>query len=331
MGPAPLERIAVIALMLLLVLFGAAATPATAAGADRATVILVVGAPGEAEFGGEFARTAKLWQAACERAEAKCLTIGLATNNADTDLNILQQALAGEPRAGAGELWVALIGHGTYDSRDAKFNLRGPDLSATNLAQWLKPFARPVAVIDGSSCSAPFLNALSAPGRVVVTATRSGAEQNYARFGRYFAEALTNPESDLDKDGQVSLLEAFLAAAYHTGEFYKSEGRLATEHPLLDDNGDARGTPPDWFRGVRAIKKAKDGATHDGLRAHQFHLIRSRAEAELPAGVRARRDALELAIAQLREEKAALNETDYYDRLEALLLELARLAHQSAK
>ena len=93
-----------------------------------------------------------------------------------------------------------------------------------------------------------------AQNRVVVTATRSGDEQNFARFGQYLAEAIADPRADLDKDGQVSLLEAFLTASSRVDEYYRTRSQLATEHALLDDNGDRLGTPADWFRGVRATE-----------------------------------------------------------------------------
>ena len=102
--------------------------------------------------------------------------------------------------------------------------------------------------------------------------------------------------------------------------------RLATEHALLDDNGDGMGTPADWFRGVRAVKRAERGTSLDGLRAHQVHLIRSAPEQRLSPAQRARRDELEQAIARLRESKSKLTEDEYYGQLEKLLLELARLA-----
>ncbi len=162
-------------------------------------------------------------------------------------------------------------------------------------------------------------------GRVVITATRSGYEQNYARFGQYLSEAIADPNADLDKDGQTSLLEAFLMAARGVAEFYESEGRLATEHPLIDDNGDGLGTPADWFLGVRAVKKAKDNASLDGLRAHQFHLLRSESEQKLPTEKRLRRDELERDIAALRDQKSDLGEEEYYRQLETLLLEIARI------
>jgi hypothetical protein len=94
---------------------------------------------------------------------------------------------------------------------------------------------------------------------------------------------------------------------------------------LLDDNGDKLGTPADWFRGVRATRRAKDGAALDGLRAHQLHLVPSPREREIPAAVRQRRNQLELAIAALRDEKANLGADEYYKRLEPLMVELARL------
>jgi len=298
-------------------------TPAAATNAT--SVLVVVGAAGEEEFGHTFAESAARWVKACLEAGAKLTTIGLETNAAASDLERLQQALASETKDGVAELWLVLLGHGTFNGKEAKFNLRGADVSATNLAEWLKPFRRPLAVLNTSAASAPFLAKLSGTNRVIVTATRSGSEINYARLGRFFSEAIADPEADLDKDGQTSLLEAFLSASRRTAEFYSTEGRLATEHALLDDNGDGLGTPPDWFRGVRAVKRAKAGAMLDGLRAHQFHLIRRGSDLALSPATRARRDELELSIAHLRELKGSLDETEYYSRLETLLLELARL------
>jgi hypothetical protein len=250
---------------------------------------------------------------------------GIETVNGETDHDRLKRAFEAEPKTGPGELWVVLIGHGTFDGKEAKLNLRGPDVSATELSEWLKPFQRPIAIIDTTSSSAPFLAKLAAPKRVIVSATRSGNEQNYARFGKFLAEALPDPKSDLDKDGQISLLESFLSASHRTMEFYKTEGRLATEHALIDDNGDGLGTPADWFRGVIATKRARDGAAPDGLRAHQFHLVRSAAEQQLSPEMRARRDRLEVQLSALRDKKAKMNEEKYYQELEKVLLELAAL------
>src|SRR5437870_4124284 len=291
---------------------------------DRATLILVIGASGEAEFGSNFVQQATLWQKAGAQGNCHEITLGLESAGRTNDYEQLKQALRAEPKAGPSALWLVLIGHGSFDGKEARFNLRGPDVSATDLALWLQPFRRPLVIIDTSSSSAPFLNKLSASNRVIITATRSGHEQNFTRFGQYLAEAITDPKSDLDKDGSVSLLEAFLAASRQTASFYRVEGWLATEHALLDDNGDGLGTPADWFRGLRAIKKPKEDAVADGLLARQFHLILSNAEQNLSAEACAHRDALERAVLLHREKKGQLPEDDYYLELEKLLLELAR-------
>jgi len=292
---------------------------------DRATVVVVAGAPGDEEFSTVFDSDVKIWTDLIARADAKAVVVGTGAAGATSDHDLIKTALANEPKESLGELWVVLIGHGTFDGKEAKFNLRGPDVSATELAEWLKPFRRPLAIIDTSSASAPFLAKLSGPNRAVVSSTRSGFEQNYSRFGKYFAAAIADPASDLDKVGQVALLEAFLGGARRTAEFYKTEGRLATEHALLDDNGDGLGTPAEWFKGVRATKQAKEGASLDGARAQQFMLVRSAAERQLTPAARAQRDELELAVAKLREKKARMKDEDYFRELEKLLLKLAEV------
>jgi hypothetical protein len=314
-----------------------AAAPDTA---ERSSVLVLAGAPGEPEFAPDITLQMDAWSKVSRQAGAKHIVIGnsetaaerlpeqpttkhVAMGNSQTDRDRVKSALEAEPKIGPGELWIVLVGHGTFDGKEAKLNLRGPDLTATELAEWLKPFQRPLAVIDTTSSSAPFLAKLAAPKRVIVSATRSGNEQNYARFGKFLAEAVGDTKSDLDKDGQISLLESFLSASHRTMEFYKTEGRLATEHAILDDNGDGLGTPADWFRGVLATKRARDNATPDGARAHQFHLVRSEAEQQLSAEVRARRDQLELQLSALRDKKAKMHEDKYYQELEKLLLELA--------
>jgi hypothetical protein len=297
--------------------------------AAQPVLIIVVGAAGEEEFGQRFEEWAVKWEQAAVKGGVRVKKIGSTStggpDDESKDRDDLKSALAAEPASGPADLWLVLIGHGTFDGKMAKFNLRGTDVSAEELADWLKPLTRPVAVVNTSSASAPFVKALSAPGRIVVTATRSGDEQNFAHFGGYISESIADSKADLDKDGQVSLLEAFLMAARRTAEFYEVEGRLATEHALIDDNGDGLGTPADFFRGIRAVKKPEQGAAVDGLRAHQLHLVKSPSEAEMPAELRAKRDALELQIEKLRDQKEKLGEAEYYDKLEKLLLELGRV------
>jgi len=318
------------ALMLAALVFGSSPSEATVDAAPApvdvpAALILVVGAEGSPEFGEAFREAAGRWQEAADDAEVETITIGLDEPSGAEDRELLRERLSATPTSSPNAVWLVLIGHGTFDGERAKFNLRGPDVESTELAEWLEPFERPVAIINCASSSGPFINHLSHPGRVVVTATRSGAEQNYTRFATHMARAIADSGADLDKDDQTSLLEAYLAASHGVEEFYQQENRLATEHALLDDNGDRAGTPPDWFEGVRAIKKAKDGATADGLRAHQFHLVPSDRERNMPAAVRARRDEIELTLAMLRDTKATTDPDAYYAKLEPLLIELARL------
>ena len=295
----------------------------------KTTVIVVVGATGTPEYAAQFGQWARLWEKACSRGEARFVTIGLDEGGESDDRTILQETLAAESKEISTALWLVLIGHGTFDGRTAKFNLRGPDVSADVLVEWLGPVLRPVVVINCASSSAPYLSKLSAPQRVVITATKSGFEQNYARFGQYFAGAIAEPEADLDKDGQTSLLEAFLTASGRVDEFYLAAGRLVTEHALLDDNGDGLGTRADWFRGIRPVNKAQDDAPLDGYRAHQFHLIRSESERKMPPDLRSKRDRLELEVMKLRDAKQEYSEDEYFSKLEALLYQITQIYEQS--
>lgn len=237
------------------------------------TVLLVVGAPGEAEYEDRFAEMVTTWQAASAKGGANLMTIGVDAGDRDhaSDRQRLQQRLKQEgQRKDAGEVWLVLIGHGSFDGRTVKFGLTGPDFTDEELAEWLSDWQRPLAVINTASASSPFLSALSGENRIVIAATKSASEIFYTRFGEYFSRAIAGIEAaDLDNDEQVSLLEAFLYASTEVANFYQSEGRLATEHALIDDNGDGLGTRSDWFEGVRAVRKASEGADADGERALQ--------------------------------------------------------------
>lgn len=308
-----------------------AANAAPAEARETVSLILVQGAPGEPEYGVKFTQQTAAWLKAAERWKTQVLAViggpsatgGAA--NAETDYQKLRETLAAAPKEGGPDaLWIVFHGHGVWNGKEAFFNLQGPDVSASELAEWLKPFTRPVTVINTASSSAPFLQALGGPGRITITATRSGNERNFTRFGWYLAESLDDPEADLDQDGRVSLLELFLRASHRTVEFYQTEGRIVTEHALLDDNGDGLGTPADWFRGVRAVKKpANQTATADGFTAHRTGLQPEEGPALSPER-RERRDALERELAELRERRDEFPEEEAYLRkLEDVLLRLA--------
>jgi hypothetical protein len=285
---------------------------------------VVVGAEGSEEYGKQFQAWASRWREAAKHGHADCVLIGLEKEEKTPDHDRLKQELSKLTASSSEPVWLVLIGHGTFDGKLARFNLRGPDVSLPELSEWLKPVQRPLAIVNCASASGPFLNELSGPDRVVVTATKSGHEYNFARFGDYFSAAVADPKADLDKDDQTSLLEAFLMASAGVKEFYNGEGRLMTEHAILDDNSDRLGTPPDWFQGIRAVKSAKNGAV-DGLRANQLHLVRSSSEQQLSAEIRMQRDRLEQELAQLRLKKSQHSEEEYLKLIEPVLVELAEL------
>ena len=159
----------------------------------------------------------------------------------------------------------------------------------------------------------------------------SGAEQNFARFGEFLSLAIADPKADLDKDDQTSLWEAYLSAARRTAEFYSTDGRLLTEHALLDDSGDGLGVRADQFRGLMPIEESADGKPLDGQHAHQWHLVRNSTDSALPPDVLKKRNELERAILALRDRKSKLPGDEYLLELERLLVELAELNETAGK
>jgi hypothetical protein len=300
---------------------------------EHRLVLVVRGTSGTEEYGRQFDEWAERWLLAARQGKAEAVRIGpnaavAANKESLTDYQKLKRVLGtfGTKHGGsdAAELWIVLIGHGTFDGRTARFNLEGPDVSDNELSQWLEPLRCRTVIVNCASSSGPFLKTLARNGRVVITSTKSGAEQNFSRFGDYLSKAIGDAAFDLDKDGQTSLFEAFLFASRQTEQFYETEGRLATEHALLDDTGDGQGTRADFFRGIRLVKQTNDGTEADGRIAHQSHLVRSDAEQSLPPDVRAKRDEIEQQVLALRDRrKQFANDEAYYAELEPLLIQLA--------
>jgi hypothetical protein len=288
------------------------------------SALIIVGAEGTAEYGKGFAAQAKVWQESCTKAGIAVETIGLNTEAKTTDKAAIKTRLEKEAQAKdqPGTLWLVMLGHGTFDGREAKLSLRGEDVSAEQLGSWLKSIAREVVFIDTASASAPFLKACVGPRRILVSATKSGDEVFYSRFGEPFAKAISGAEeADLDQDKQVSVLEAFLYASKQVDKFYETEERIATEHAMLDDSGDGIGSRASMFDGVRG----KSGVA-DGLRAHELHLVLSEVEAKIPADIRAKRDELERAVRDVVAKRSTMKEDEYYQELEKLFLEIAKLS-----
>lgn len=213
---------------------------------------------------------------------------------------------------------LMLIGHGTYDGVEYKFNIPGPDITAEELASLLDkiPASRQL-VVNMTSSSGGSINLLQKKNRILITATKAGTEKNATVFARYWAEALRDPAADSDKNESVSALEAFRFAERKTTDFFDSQKRLATEHAVLEDTGKGEG---------ERNPSAENG---EGRLASSFAMIRlgaNAAAARDPAKreLMAKKEELEQAIDKLKYDKAALPEPEYKKQLAALLVELAK-------
>jgi hypothetical protein len=213
-------------------------------------------------------------------------------------------------------LFVFLIGHGSFDGKESKFNLVGPDLSALEYNVLLSSLpTRRVVVFNMASASGEFIKSLAAKGRIVVTATRNGQETNATRFAGFFIAALNATDADTDQDGHTSVLETFIYANRLTADFYKRAGRLATEHALIDDNGDGVGR-----------EKIEAG---EGLLARATYLdslsLDEAAASAATGRLLKERQRLEGEIEQLIARKSSMQETEYEAMLERLFVELAKV------
>jgi hypothetical protein len=213
-------------------------------------------------------------------------------------------------------LFLFLIGHGSFDGKEAKFNLVGPDLSASEYNVLLSSLpTRRVVVFNMASASGEFIKSLTAKGRIVVTATRNGQETNATRFAGFFISALNAADADTDQDGHTSVLETFVYANRLTADFYKRAGRLATEHAMLDDNGDGVGH-----------EKLEAG---EGLLARATYLdslsVDEAAASAATGKLLKERTRLEGEIEQLIARKGSMPEAEYEANLERLFIELAKV------
>ncbi len=215
---------------------------------------------------------------------------------------------------------LILIGHGSFDGVEYKFNLVGPDLTAANIASLCDRIpARRQLIVDTTSASGGAIAALSRPGRAVIAATKSGTERNATVFARYWVEALQDPAVDTDKSDSISAMEAFVYATKKTAAFYESEKRLATEHAVFNDAG--TGAP---------VREAGD---RQGELLSSFTLLRlgsSQQAANNPAmrALLERKDTLEQTIDALKYQKAAMDPADYKKQLTDTLVALAKVQNQ---
>lgn len=225
------------------------------------------------------------------------------------------------------QLTVFFIGHGTTDGQEAKFVIVGPDITGTGFAGILEGFAdQDIAVVNATSASYPFCAALAGAGRVIVCATRAAAERYDTIFGRFLLEALESHTGDRDRNGRVSLFEIFLYVRQKIKTWYSEQDRLPSEHPTLDDTGDGRLlTDPDPARGegrlaqiaeIDTLSTSLPSAAADGPPPEALLILAARVRA------------LERSVTLLRNQKAEMSDKDYWQKLEPILIDLARSSRQ---
>ena len=250
-----------------------------------------------------------------------------------SDLESIEATFAklGETLEASDPLFVFLIGHGSYQRESAKLNIPGPDIDASKLNEFISACASNVAVIiNGSSTSAAFINRLSAPGRIIATATKNVEERNATEFMEQFILALADGSADMNRDDRVSVLELCTQAAELTEAWYLSEGFIATEHALIDDNGDGFGTrlvrAPDAEPDEEKIDADAKGL--DGDFADEIFIADFRFPPHTDPSLRAKYLAELDAVKAHKARKAEMDADAYYDELENLLIQAARTNRQ---
>jgi hypothetical protein len=213
---------------------------------------------------------------------------------------------------------IVLIGHGTFDGSDAKFNLVGPDLSADEWKALVQTLPGEVVFVNTASASSPFLAAMAGPRRVVITATAMPAQRFHTVFAEYFIDGLALDEADIDRNGRRSVYEAFAFASRRVRQHYEQRGQLATERALLDDDGDGQG-------------RESGAEGKDGERASLAYFDADRAAIVTDPDLlrlMQRRDALLVEIEELKKRRLMMPELDYDGLLEKLLIDLSLVSRE---
>ena len=285
-------------------------------------VMIVEGLGGEPQYTQQFDAQAQRI-AAASRTLAAAADVRVLAGPQATRAAVLAalHSLAGRLTA-SDRVIVYLIGHGTFDGIAYKFNVPGPDLSDTDIATMLNalPASEQLVAVTGSASGALLLP-LSHPGRVVITATRSGGEKTATHFGQEFALALSAAAADSNKDGMISAQEAFDLAQRAVQNYFQRETLLASEHAVIEGDGAKR------FIVSRASGgEAGESAGYSSASAESGASGETAAARARPANALEReRAALNARIAQLQARKDQMPSAQYEQQLEPLLLRLARL------
>ena len=305
-----------------LLIGGLLASPAAAA---ERYAIVISGASG----GDKYAQQQQKWRADLAAAltdvlafpDANILVFAeeLSNSSKATSANVRRTFSDLRRRLAADDtLLVVLLGHGTFDGTDAKFNLAGPDLTAGEWKALLKDLPGRLVVVNTTSASFPFLEELSQRGRVVITATDSAAQRFATVFPEYFVKAMGDVSNDLDKNRRLSVWEIFTAASAGVRQYYEQRGQLSTERPMLDDDGDRVG-------------REAQAPGQDGTLARALNLD---AEPGTPsadvaiAALEQQRADLEAKLEELKGRRPSMPAADYQAELEKILVQLARVSQQ---
>lgn len=279
--------------------------------------VIVSGLGGEPDYVQRFTEDAnqlhRIYTAEGREAQVTTLTGAHATAAQLTDT---LTAIAHQARPDD-DFVLILIGHGSDDGVEYKFNLVGPDMSAGQIAALCDkiPSHRQL-IVDTTSSSGGAVQALERPGRAVIAATKSGTEKNATVFARFWVEAFQDSSADTDHSGSISALEAFTYASRKTAEFYESQKRLATEHAVFNDTGS--GEP---------VRVPDD---NQGRMLASFTLLRAGSNAQIvndpgKRALLAQKDDLEQQIDMLKYRKPAMDPADYRKQLTEALVQLAKV------
>lgn len=324
-----MTRLSMLRLLPLMIL-GLHGLPATAQAQPVRHVVLIQGASGEPQFATQH----RGWLDQVASAMRDTFAI------ADDHITILaEQPQPGERRATAEELrgtltrlsqvvapadvvFMFLVGHGTGEGENAKFNLIGPDLTVTEWRDLLAPLKGRVVFVNTASVSFPFVAGVTGDRRIVITATAQPAQRYATMFAGSFAQALTDKAADLDKNDRISIWEAFAYASRLQKEHFEQKGLLSTERALIEDNGD----------GVGRDAAATTG--DDGMLATMTYLdavVEARPSDPALQLLLQRQDLLTQEVDALRRKKASMPPAEYEAAWEKLMVDLATLGAEIRK
>jgi hypothetical protein len=296
---------------------------ATSASAGERYALIVSGATGGPPYLEQYSR----WAAELSRVLRERMKL------APADVVVLEEAGQGTAAATAANvrrainafrsrltpsdlLLVVLIGHGTFDGADAKFNLVGPDVESAEWAALFNGLPGRLVVVNTASAAFPFLERLVGPRRVVISATDSAAQRFDTVFPEFFIRALEDSAADIDKNGRISIWEAFAATTASVRRYYQQQGTLATERGLLDDNGDGVG-------------HESVGSSDDGMAASSMYLDDPAPGApptdEVLVQLLQRKSALQAEAEELKIRRQFLPSSDYQREFERIMVALARV------